>query len=250
MAEVQTQVPAETQTSTADTTSQQNTTQQTDTATTNEGTSLINQTDEGTTEPAKVEGDKSEGEKKTEAKAIVPEKYEPFKAPEGYEYDAKGLEEASTLFKELGLSQEQGQKIMDVYAAKSLEAAKDAGERGQKAYAEMRAGWQAEVKADPEIGKNLPAVKATIGRALDSLGDPKLANDFKAAMDLTGAGDHPAFVKAFYKLAQSVVEGGHVTGGGPSAHGQSAGGEAKQLSIAERIYGSKGPNTALGQRQS
>lgn len=226
------------------------TTQQIDTATTNEGTSLLNQTDEVTVEPAKVEAEKAEGDKKTEVKAVVPEKYEAFKAPEGYEYDAKGLEEASTLFKELGLSQEQGQKVMDVYAAKSLESAKDAGERGQKAYAEMRAGWQAEVKADPEIGKNLPAVKATIGRALDCLGDPKLANDFKAVMDLTGAGDHPAFVKAFYKLAQSVVEGGHVTGGGPSTHGQSSGGQAKQQTLAERIYGPKGPNDTLGRTAS
>jgi hypothetical protein len=39
-------------------------------------------------------------------------------------------------------------------------------------------------------------------------------------MNLTGAGDHPAFVKAFNKLAAFVTEGSHVTGKGPSDLGQ------------------------------
>jgi len=35
-------------------------------------------------------------------------------------------------------------------------------------------------------------------------------------MDSTGAGDNPAFIKAFYKLAQRVTEGSYVQGRGPA----------------------------------
>ena len=202
--------------------------------------SLLNQGDK-TVEP-KVEA-KTE-DKKPGDKTAAPEKYEPFKAPEGYEYDPKSLEEVGPIFKDLGLTQDQAQKLMDVYAKKSLEAA----QAPYDAYKAMREGWQAEVKADKEIGGILPKVKETIGRALDSLGDANLTAEFKKAMDMTGAGDNPAFVKAFYKLSQVVVEGKHVAGGGPSPHGQSPNGKATRPSLAEAMYGSSGPRADLPTR--
>lgn len=203
-----------------------------DTSTTTEaegGTTLLT---EGEKKP---EGEVKPEDKKEPVKG-APEKYEAFKAPEGYTYDEKGLAEASAVFKDLGLSQDQAQKLMDVYASKSLEAAKEATDRGQKAVDEMRKSWRDSVAADPEIGKKLSEVKVTIGRALDSLGDQKLTSDFKAAMDLTGVGDHPAFVKAFYKLAQAVVEGSHVSGGGPSPHGQAPNGKLAKPTPAQAMY--------------
>lgn len=211
----------------------QGTTTLTDTSTTTdktvdkpvEGTTLLTEADDKT--------EKIEDKKPAEG---APEKYEAFKAPEGYEFDEKGQAEATTLFKELGLNQAQAQKLMDVYAQKSIEAQKDATESAATAYAEMRKSWQDEVRADPEIGKILPAVKATIGRALDSLGDKALTDNFKAAMDLTGSGDHPAFVKTFYKLAQAVVEGSHVAGAGPSPLGQTSNGTAKRPTAAQAMY--------------
>lgn len=187
------------------------------------GTTLLTEADDKT----KTEG---EGDKKPAVGA--PEKYEPFTAPEGHEYTPESVAEASALFKELGLSQAQGQKLMDEYAKRALAA----GEASQTAYKTMREGWQNEVKNDPEIGKILPTVKATISRALDSLGDPSLVTSFKEAMNLTGAGDHPAFVKGFYKLAQAVVEGGHVSGGGPSPLGQTSNGKSQRPSAAQEIY--------------
>lgn len=196
-----------------------------------DGTSLLNQGDD-TTKTEKTED-------KKDAKTGTPEKYEAFKAPDGYEYTPESIEEVSSLFKELGLSQEQGQKLMDVYAKKSLEAANAPYE----AYKTLREGWQKQVVANPELGDGVKVkaeVKATIGKALDSLNDPALATSFKEAMDLTGAGDHPAFVAAFYKLAQAVVEGGHVAGNGPSKHGQTSTGKAERPSLAEAMY----PRTA------
>jgi hypothetical protein len=169
---------------------------------------------------------------KAEAKPEgAPEKYEAFKAPEGFNLDEKAVADAAPLFKELGLSQVQAQKLVDQYAKLTVEAS----EAPYKAWQEMQEKWQGEVKADPEIGGKLDQVKASIGRALDSLGDPALVTQFKEAMDLTGAGNNLAFVKAFYKLSQQVNEGKAVTAGGPSKHGQTKPGTAPE-SAAKALY--------------
>lgn len=180
-------------------------------------------------DPAKTDksllndGDKkpeAEGEKKPEAKATVPEKYE-FKLPEGFTLDEPTAASASELFKKHGLPQEAAQELVDFYAKQAV-ALRDAP---MKAYQDMRKGWRGEVKADPVIGGKLDQVKTTVAKAIDGLGDAKLANDFRDAMDLTGAGDNPAFIRVFYRLAQAVTEGKAVSGNGPApvkAPGQSA----------------------------
>lgn len=142
----------------------------------------------------------------------APEKYESFKAPDGYEFTNESLEGANTLFKELNLSQAGAQRLVDFHAAE-LKAALEAP---QKLWEKTRAEWIEQVKSDPDIGGKLDQVKATVAQAIDGLGDSKLAAEFRQAMDYTGAGNNPAFIRAFYKLAQKVTEGRVVTGGGPT----------------------------------
>lgn len=162
----------------------------------------------------------------------APDKYEAFTPPDGYTLDAATITAAEPIFRELGLNQAQAQKLVDFHAGEMVKAAKGPADVMNT----MREGWQNEVKADPEIGGILPQVKETIGRALDSLGDPKLVESFRDAMDLTGAGDHLAFIKAFYKMSQAIVEGKHVSGSGPSPHGQSASGKTERPSAATALY--------------
>lgn len=165
-----------------------------------------------TTAPAK-EGETllTEKEKPKELTG-APDKYGDFKAPDGYEFRADTLPGAQELFKKLNLSQAGAQELVNFHAAE-LKAVMEAP---QKLWEETRAKWLEEVRGDPEIGGKLDQVKATVARAIDGLGDQKLANEFRKAMDYTGAGNNPAFIRAFYKLAQKVTEGHSVTGGGPS----------------------------------
>lgn len=142
----------------------------------------------------------------------APDKYGDFKAPEGYEFRADTLPGAQELFKKLNLSQAGAQELVNFHAAE-LKAVMEAP---QKLWEETRAKWLEEVRGDPDIGGKLDQVKATVARAIDGLGDQKLASEFRKAMDYTGAGNNPAFIRAFYKLAQKVTEGHAVTGGGPS----------------------------------
>lgn len=160
-----------------------------------EGTSLLNEGE--TTSP------------------VVPETYADFKVPEGYTLDKSVMAEAAPIFKEMNLTQAQAQKLVDFYTKQSQASV----DKPYQDYLATRKTWQDQVKAD--FGNQLPEVKATIGRALSTL-PPEVVKGFREAMDATGAGDNPAFVKAFYTLAKSVIEGRPVTPGGPSPQGQGA----------------------------
>lgn len=172
-----------------------------------------------------------DGDKKDDAPQGAPEKYAEFKVPDGYELDDSVNVEATKMFKEMNLSQESAQKLVDFYVAKSTEAAKAPMEM----YANLQKEWQDQVKADPEIGGKLAEVRQVIGQALDGLGSPELTKQFREAMDLTGAGNHPAFVKAFYKLAQAAVETRTHVSGGQSPEGQRAPGKGP-VSAASAIW--------------
>lgn len=182
------------------------------------------------------DGEKKEGEegKKEESKAGAPEKYEPFNLPEGFEANEEVMTEARAVFKELGLSQETAQKLVDFHAKQATAAANAPVEY----WKQMQKDWVAEIKADKDLGGKIPEVRATISKAIDQLGD--LAVPFREAMDLTGAGNNPAFFRAFYKFAQLLTEGAHVSGGGPSKAGQLAPGATEKPTAAKALY----PNLA------
>jgi hypothetical protein len=183
------------------------------------------------TDTTQVETKPAEAKPADKPAAGVPEKYE-FSAPEGFEIDEKFAGEASAVFKELGLTQDQASKLVKMYTDK-VGADADAPYRK---YEEIRTGWRNEVTADPALGNGTdlkPEIKAVLGRAIDGLG-AKEAASFREAMEITGAGDHPAVVRAMVKWAQKAGEGTAVRGGGPSEHGQ--GNSSRPTSAAKAIY--------------
>jgi hypothetical protein len=108
--------------------------------------------------------------------------------------------------------QARGQALLDLYTG----AVKQAREAGTEAWNNVNKEWQDKTMADPEIGgAKFPAAKATIAKAIDTLG-PNLAAEVRQALDVTGAGNHPAIVKALHAFASKLTEGQHVTGSPPS----------------------------------
>lgn len=167
-----------------------------------------------------------------------PEKYE-FKAPEGYTLDEGLVAEASTIFKEAGLSQAQADKLVGIYN-KQIEQNSN---HSLQSVRDMRAGWVKELSTSPEYSKEFDAsgkikadseVLARMGRMLDSLGDRKLASDFRQSLDLTGAGDHPAFFRVMDRLSKHFAEGTSVRGNGPSPHGTDQ--PSSRRSAAQEMY--------------
>ncbi|HHD7205101.1 TPA: peptidase [Enterobacter hormaechei] len=183
-------------------------------------------------DPAKTEGDKpqtgTEGDKPQEDKPAdgdkpadkpddkeqkqdgAPEKYE-FKAGEGVELDTEALKDFEPVARELNLTNEQAQKLVDAYP-KILAGVQ---QRQAEAWQKQTEGWAETVKADKEIGGDkLTANLSAAQRALEQFGDPEL----KEYLDSTGLGNHPALVKAFIKVGKAmsedkVVTGGHESGG-------------------------------------
>lgn len=176
-------------------------------------------------------------------KPVVPEKYSDWKLPEGYELDSGVSEKAGGLFKELGLSQEAAQKLVDFYSENAIASHKEM----MDAFWAQRIEWRNAMKADPDLkdlrfnGDNIAAdspLVVTVNRALEGLQNPKLVADFRAAMNDTGAGDSPAFVKVLYALAKQVTEGTTYASGGPVA-------PQRRPSPGEAIYGPNGPSRQL-----
>src|SRR5258706_6659527 len=169
---------------------------------------------------------------KKESPTGAPEKYEDFKLPEGVKLEGETLKSAQELFKALNLPQDGAQRLVDFH----LSQIKAATEASSKAYDDMRAGWQTAAKADSEIGPKMTQIKENVGRLYDAIGDAKLVADFKQIMDLTGAGDNPAFIKVLNKLSSFVTEGKHVAGAQPSKFGQTPPGTAERPTAAQALY--------------
>ncbi len=125
--------------------------------------------------------------------------YGEFKLPEGVNVDAESLKPATELFAETGLSQDQAQKFIDLAMARETAAA----HKSVQAFVDLQNQWVSEIKADPDIGGDrLKASLASANRAIDRLDVPGL----REALNFTGAGNHPAIVKAFVRLGQMIAE--------------------------------------------
>ena len=133
-----------------------------------------------------------------------------LKLPEGMELAPESLEAFEPVAKELGLSQESAQRLMDIHTA----ALKQATEASYRAYETMQTSWVDEIKADKEIGgDNLTPTLASISKVLTQFGDPNI----KSALSLTGAGNNPAIVRTLARMAKALTEGGHIAGVPPKA---------------------------------
>jgi hypothetical protein len=164
--------------------------------------------------PEGEEKPKEDEEKKPEPKA--PEEYADFTMPEGTSLDEASATEFKGLAKELDLTQEQAQKLLSFGGDKI----KALAEAPYKAWSETQTKWQAEVKADPEIGgtKFQDSVKAAALVFQPGESNPFVTNDADAqalreALNMTGAGNNPALVKLFVRMGNLLKEPGNLTGG-------------------------------------
>ncbi|HAX9713560.1 peptidase [Serratia sp. IR-2025] len=166
---------------------------------------------------AKEKADKEAAEKaEKEKKPAAPEKYE-FTAPEGLELDANALAVFEPIAKELGLSQEQAQKLVDIYPQIQQQQA--------EAWSKQVADWGEQVKADKEIGGD--KFNASVGaaqRALDQFGNTEL----REYLNASGLGNHPALVRFCAKVGKAMAEDTFVV---PNQGGQ--------RSAADILYGKK-----------
>lgn len=147
----------------------------------------------------------------------VPDAYD-LEAPGGFSIDLQALAVATPVFKELGLSNEQANKLMPV-------AAKFAAGLSDKLNAQIlsqvhadRKAWLDTAMADREIGgANWKQTLAKGAFALDNLGFPK-GSPFRVLLDESGLGNHPEMIRAWAKVGRAIGEDGDFVRGSGNFH--------------------------------
>lgn len=172
-------------------------------ATTNEGEATSTPAEQTASTEQPIEAAETQAAETQEVKEDgAPEQYE-FKAPEGKELDGKFVEVYSEVAKELNLSQDKAQALIDKLSP-VIEA------RQMDAIESVRTNWAEASKADKEFGgdkleQNLGVAK----QALDKFGTPEL----KEFINMTGIGNNPELIRFFYRAGKSLSEdtfvGGH-----------------------------------------
>lgn len=162
----------------------------------------------------KVEGDDKSKEAKTEAK--VPDSYEDFKSPDGLALDTEVLGDLKALGKELGLTQENAQKVFDLGVKLQ--------QRNTEAWQAQLTKWVGEAKADKEIGgekfaENLGLAKQAMSKFA--------SREFLEYLDTSGLGNHPALIKTFFKVGKAISDDSFVPGGKNTG----------TRSLEDRLYG-------------
>ena len=162
-------------------------------------------TEQATTQ-ASVEQTPEQASAEQQPKAGAPEVYE-FKAAEGQTFDPEFLKSYSEVAKELNLTQEAAQTMID-------KVGPVLAQQQQAQIAQVRNDWAEASKVDAEFGgakfnENLAIAKQSI----DKFATP----EFKQMLDDTGLGNHPEWIRYCYRVSKAFspdnFEGGHKEGG-------------------------------------
>ena len=171
-------------------------------------------------DPPKVDPPKADNEPpKTDspAKPAVPAKYE-LKLPENSHLEATVTERTDAIARELGLSNEAAQKVLE-FAHTELGTAVDKAvaakialhQPGGAEWAKMVEGWKGETLADPFLGSTPEEREASVAKgelvlARFTEAHPQDAQAFKDFLKTSGLANHPSAVRFLVYLGRSASE--------------------------------------------
>lgn len=163
---------------------------------------------------------KAENNEDTEP--AVPEKYD-FKDAGEISIDDAVKNEFSEVARDLGLSQEKAQGVLDRMAPAIQKAQ-------QAQLAALSGQWEQQSRIDSEFGgdkfmENMAVAK----KALDTFGSPEL----KEILNKAGLGNHPEIIRAFYRAGQAI-SGDRIISGRGASDGKPSGDPLGDM--ADRMY--------------
>jgi len=164
-----------------------------------------------TTQQASVDGQQQQaatdaskqGEQSQEKPQGAPETYETFKLPEGVKLDDAVVSEIQGLAKDLNLTQEQAQKLVDREAAHAQGFEQKFVDRQKADLEKFSTDWTGQSKADKEFGGD--ALQANLGiarKAMDKFASPMLQQVLKES----GLGNNPEVIRLFYRVGKTISE--------------------------------------------
>ena len=136
----------------------------------------------------------------------APEEYADFTLAEGIELDADVLTEFKGLAKELGITQDAAQKLIDLQTAMESKRA----EAYEQALADQSQQWMNAIKNDPEFGgEQFDDNVALAVKTIETFGSTELRDMLRDS----GLGNHPELVKFCHRIGKAISEDGLVMGG-------------------------------------
>lgn len=175
---------------------------------------------EGSQEQQAAANQQAEGQKPADGKpAGAPENYE-FNVPEGYDANGELFGKFKETAKELNLTQEQAQKLID------LDLQRFSGQ--SELLERTRNEWAEQSKNDKEFGGDKLAENLALSKkALDTFGTPEL----KTLLNESGLGNHPELIRLMVRAGKAISEDRFVTGG----QGSPQTGDARKLYSASNM---------------
>ena len=148
----------------------------------------------------------------------VPDKYE-LVLPKDSALPVASIEKTAAIARELGLSNEAAQKVLDAFNATVAAEAKADAEAWKPntgpAWKARDAEWKSEALKDTEIGGTPDKLSASVNTANLVLGkffDPSVAEFLKES----GLGSHREFIRGLARIGKGMSEGTMQLGGAPA----------------------------------
>ena len=146
-------------------------------------------------------GDKGKGGKSDDYKSSdgAPESYSDFSMPEGIDINETDLGAFHELAKNMNLTQDQAQGLVD-YQSKRAEGALQSQ---QEAFTDQQEGWIKELKADKDFGgDSFDENSALAAKVVRKFGNPEVTS----MLMKTGMGNNPLLVKMFNSIGKAISE--------------------------------------------
>lgn len=121
----------------------------------------------------------------------VPEAYDDFTLPEGFQLDGERKEATLALFRDLGLSQAKAQSAIDHFIKTVGDDQAMQAAAAEAAVQQQRDEWAKQAKT--ELGANYDSELKFATTAVEAMQSPAL----KEAFNAHGWGNHPELIKAF-----------------------------------------------------
>lgn len=140
------------------------------------------------------------------APEVVPVVYE-FTMPEGIKAEPEQLSAYTDVLREAGVAPEAGQRLLDMHAAEIQRHAVQTLTDQHRIFGETRAGWRQAIAADEELGgAGHRTTMAAAARVRDLLVPEERREAFNDFLRVTGAGDHPEFIRVLARAAKYFDE--------------------------------------------
>lgn len=163
------------------------------------GAQETNQNDDSQQANGQTAEDQDDSEQQQDG---APEQYEDFSAPEGTAFDPETISEFGDVARDLDLSQDQAQSVLDRMAPVMHQ-------RQQAQLQAISEQWQTEALADTEIGGDgHDEYMAVANKGFDGLD-----SEFQKLLKDSGFGNNKHMIKLLHERGEALSEDDIITGG-------------------------------------